>query len=1478
MIGNLKKYLLTLSIIFLLFLSFTAGANENQMVLTHLTTDDGLSQNTVVAVHKDKKGLLWFGTWDGLNKYDGYRFTVFKSNQNPDDENSLLQTRVDWIREDKFGFLWVKTYDDLLYRFDPSKEYFLRVSGKTSTGYEKINDVWVLENGEVWCSLQKGGFYKILTDNLDKSLTIINSTKTSTIKSKGKINQVLLDAAGNTWILAQDGLVRQIKGESTPSPVFKENSEKSNITSFVSYLETSKKIFFGTDKGDLWIYEKADKFFRKIDTDFKTGIYYLQLLSDKRVFVGSKDKGFMLYNQASDKSDYYNKNKYPQMKSNNIFGAFSDDSGNVWLSLDIPGVLLFNSDSGSFSYLLQSTPNINRSLSPEARFFVFKDIHGTFWVHTREGSLFTYNKKNNSLEWFYNKPGSPDCIFRSNIQVAYSDREGVLWVCSGNQGIYKCVRRNNEFNFTSMEPWIKNGTPDIRSLFMDPAGNIWVSSKAGELRLFDKNMKSLGVLCRDGALRSSGDYYISVYKILMDSKKRIWLATKGQGLIMLKPKKPDFNSFEISFFTKNSSDPYSISNNKLYDIFEDGKGRIWIASYDGGLILLDETGEKFRFLHSGNKMKQYPFEAFSRVRCIEADKKGNIWIGTTNGLLAFRNDFRNVEDLKFVNFGSRLQHDDEIFKSDIYDIICDSRGWLWMGTFGRGLLACKKPDINKTPDLVYYNQKNGFHTDIVLSLTEDRNKNIWLTSENTIARFDPIKGNRDLFNSFNGLESVGFLESSVFNTKDGKFLFGNASGFYYFDPLSVKLNGFKPGVIFTRLQLFGRNVQIGVKGSPLKTQLDDCKVLKLNHRQKTFNIEFAALDFQTPENIQYEYRLDGYEEEWNIASKQRIATYTGLPKGKYRLLVKSTNSDGLWSDNIKSLDIEILPSFWQTGWAYLIYVILGLLLIAAGIYMLSFYLNLKNKVILDQKMTDLKLRFFTDISHELRTPLTLISSPVENIINNEDVSEPVRNQLQVVHKNTERMIRLLNQILDFRKLQYNNLRLRIEETLLADCVRKSCSHFDEIAREQNIDFKIIDESGGVLVWLDQNALDTIIFNLVSNSFKFTPGGKSVIINILVTDNEAIVRVTDEGIGMSKSLQSRIFERFFSVDESFDASKRSTGIGLSLVKELVTLHGATINVNSNSGEGTAFEVRFKLGAGHFGDNVDFIIDDSASGTFTIIDAIETGEKNADGPNILSEDSQMVLILEDNKDLCDFLRTVLGRKFRVAETSDGTKAWEMTQSLMPDFILTDLMLTGMTGKEFIKLVKNDDRTCHIPVVVLTAVANLETKLECLDMGADDYITKPFSAAFLEARIHNMLEQRNRMQTYYRDNLLVSPDNFEINVPMPKAHKRDDEFMERLMSVMESNISNGNFTVDQLCTLAGYGRTVFFNKLKSLTGLSPNEYIREVRIKRAAQLLEVGEYTISQITYMVGMNDSRYFSKCFKQKYNMTPTEYRDKYHLA
>ncbi|MDP4277027.1 MAG: two-component regulator propeller domain-containing protein [Bacteroidota bacterium] len=1452
---------------------------ESKTFLTHLTTDDGLSQNTVVSVHKDKKGQMWFGTWDGLNKYDGYHFTIYKSNSDPADDNSPLHTRVDWIQEDNYGFLWVKTYDDLLYRFDPSRDYFLRITCRKKENKEKplerIRNVWVLRNGDVWCSLQKRGTYLVRTDPETKALTVFQPLSAAPLNRLGNLNQVFLDSKGATWLLGENGLARQLKTEDHPVMILKKALARASVpTAFYCMLETATDLYFGGSNGNLWNYDKAAHTIRPLQTGISSRIVCLRKMPDNRVMAASSDNGFFIYNPRTDQLAHYAKEHHPSMLSNRISGAYVDRYGDIWLSTDQPGVMRFQPGKAIFTHLWLRTPNEKRSGAQQTSFFMFEDVTGTLWVHTKEGMLFPFDRQNNTLKWFYNKPGSADCMFKTNIQAAWSDPQGVLWICCGNQGIYKCVRRNRDFRFTSLEPFIQSGTPDIRSLFQDPAGNLWVASKAGELRVFDRQQHSIGVLCSDGSLRASGDSKLVVYKMLKDRKGRLWLATKGQGLYLLKAKNASYRSFEIKRFVHISGNRYSLSNNNLYDLYEDRLGHIWIASYDGGLMLLSETSGQFRFLHAGNEMKQYPIESCSRVRCIEGDKKGNIWIGTTNGVLVFSDRFANVNGIHFHNFSRDEQSHNTMYNSDVYHIVCDAYGQVWIGTFGGGLMVCRHYKPGEKPQLVSYNQKNGFLTDIVLSMVEDNQHNLWLTSENTLVRFNPKTGDCDRYNVSNGLESGDFLESSVYKNAQGQLMFGNASGFYTVDPDKVARNVFAPHIVFTKFQLFGRDIAIGTKDSPLDRQVDDCPVIKLKHAQRTFNIEFAALDYQTPDNIQYMYKLEGFEDEWNSASKQRIATYTGLPKGKYTLLVKSTNSDGVWSNNVRRLEIVVLPSFGETIWAYIIYVLLAILVLAGAGYLLMFYMRLKNEVLLEQKLTDLKLRFFTDISHELRTPLTLIYAPLEHILKEEELPEAVRAQLQIVQRNVERMTRLINQILDFRKVQNKKKRLRLQESVFSDCVKKNIVNFEEIAREQNVHLQLNDESNGILVWLDRDAFDTILFNLLSNAFKFTPAEKTISVNLFTTEKEAVIQVADQGIGIEKTSQSKIFERFYSADEGNEASRRSTGIGLSLVKELAGLHGAEISVNSLLGEGTTFEVRFKLGVEHFGSEADFILDDGISAPVQTALTGQVEEENHDMMQAGREDSQMVLIVEDNEELRPFLRTVLGKKYRVAVAADGKTAWEMTQSLMPDFIITDLMLPGISGTDFIKLVKNDDSTCHIPVVVLTAKTNLETKLECLDMGADDYITKPFSATFLEARVSNMLNQRGKLQSFYRERLLVTEPKVDIAVPEPPAHSRNTEFMERLMTVMEKNISNGSFSVEQLCSMAGYGRTVFFNKLKSLTGLSPNEYIREVRIKRAAQLLEKGEYTVSQITYMVGMNDSRYFSKCFKQRYHMTPTEYREK----
>jgi ligand-binding sensor domain-containing protein len=430
-----------LMVFFSLFLP--AWSLEDKAVLTHLTTDDGLSQNTVVSVHKDKKGLMWFGTWDGLNKYDGYHFTVYKSNSDPTDDNSPLHTRVDWIQEDKYGFLWVKTYDELLYRFDPSREYFLRVSiGKDASrekNYERVRNVWVLSNGDVWCSLQKGGTYLIRTDSVSKALTIFEPLSETPLKNLGDMRQVFLDTNGVTWLLSENGLARQLAEERTPVMMFKDKtSTKEGVpNTFHSFLETASDLYFGASQGNLWNFDKVANTFRQIQTGFNSPVIHLLKLPDGKLFAASVENGFLLYDPKTEVAVHYTKERYPAMRSNRINGAYSDRFGDIWLSLDQPGVVRFQPGKGTFTHLWLRTPNEKRAGSQQTSFFVFEDVLGTLWVHTREGTLFPYDRSANVLNWFFNKPGASNCVFKTNIQVAWPDSEGVLWICCGNQGIYK---------------------------------------------------------------------------------------------------------------------------------------------------------------------------------------------------------------------------------------------------------------------------------------------------------------------------------------------------------------------------------------------------------------------------------------------------------------------------------------------------------------------------------------------------------------------------------------------------------------------------------------------------------------------------------------------------------------------------------------------------------------------------------------------------------------------------------------------------------------------------------------------------------------------------------------------------------------------------------------------------------------------------------------------------------------------------------
>ena len=630
-----------------------------------------------------------------------------------------------------------------------------------------------------------------------------------------------------------------------------------------------------------------------------------------------------------------------------------------------------------------------------------------------------------------------------------------------------------------------------------------------------------------------------------------------------------------------------------------------------------------------------------------------------------------------------------------------------------------------------------------------------------------------------------------------------------------------------------------------------------------------------------------------------MATYTNLPKGHYVFKVRSTNAEGIWTENTRLLDIEVLPSFWETPFAYFLYVLFVLLIIVTAVYILFTIYRLKHEVSVEQQMTNMKLRFFTDISHELRTPLTLISGPVEYVLANTQLPADAREQLQVVERNTNRMLRLINQILDFRKIQNKKMKMQVQRIDVVAFTRKIMENFDSVAEEHHIDFLFETEKAELYLWVDADKYEKIIFNLLSNAFKYTPNGKMIKLFIHEDEETVSIGVQDQGIGIAENKKKSIFVRFENLVDR-NLFNPSTGIGLSLVKELVEMHKALISVDSKLGEGSCFKIDFMKGKEHYDEAVEFMQDDttvgleirrqSMAGTEETVSPQPPAKEAPQGQGAEETSKGLMLLVEDNSELRIFLRSIFASEYRIVEAANGVEGLNKALKFLPDIIISDVMMPEKDGIAMTRELRADMTTSHIPIVLLTAKSSIESKLEGLEYGADDYITKPFSATYLKARVKNLLAQRQKLQALYRQDLMpagvaapvpASGEQKDENITdVPEADKapvmapNDRKFMDKLVELMEKNMDNGDLVVDDFVRELAVSRSVFFKKLKTLTGLAPIEFIKEMRINRAVQLIETGEYSMTQISYMVGINDPRYFSKCFKQKMGMTPTEYRDK----
>ena len=1429
--------------------------------IEHYNLEEGLPQRIIMDILQDKKGFIWLATWDGLCKFDGYNFTTYKTF--PDDSILMSNNRIDKIAEDAYGYIWLNTYNQETFRFDPKTEKYVAAFQVNDKPF-KTSEVLPKPSGKVWLISKSMGTICIL-DSL--SNTKLFSSEQENLPSN-RVHTIFEDSNNISWILTDNGLVRTSASSDKDENFkvfFSGKDESSQGYHFFSAIEMETEIWFGCDNGLILIYDKSSKTFNKFETDVKSNINSINKIYDNIFIILTSNDGFLICDKSRTNIKRVNTSNNKELPTNEMLSCYIDHSTNIWLETNSRGVAKYNLLENNLKYYFPNDYGNNIAFFPS--YFIIEDKMGHIWVHPHGGFSF-YDEKSDKLVPFFNNPLSPEWKFSDMLHTAYLDKQGNIWLGTRSGGLEKIVFDNTLFKLNDFySNKISITGYEVRSILEDTNNNIWLGNVSGIISVYDSNRDLKGYLCENGTIsKQEKPLKAMAYSFLQDSRGNIWIGTKGSGVFLLRPKDSSYKSFYIEHFKHHPDNKFSISNDVIYSIHEDNKGRIWLGSYGGGINMFDY--DKKIFINHYNNFNNYPMDIGMRVRAVHShgDK---IYIGTTLGLITLFIDDNNqsISDYKIYTKG--YNSEDGIRANDIHNFCVTKNNDIYIATFGGGMSKVVSWDKQGFPlKFKTYDKNNGLPSDIVLSIAEDNNNQLWINSEGSLSKFNQKDESFEQFNDVSrAISNQHFMETLPLLTSDGELIYGCAEGTLSFYPDKIVKNTYTPYLALTKFKVSNNDY-------PLQTKIDDTKEITLNHKENIFSIEYAALDYTNSHGIAYAYKLEGFDEKWINSQKQRIANYTNIPPGKYIFKVKSTNSNGTWVDNERSLPITITPSFWQTNWAYFLYIVTFIALLYVVLRSIFTFYRLRDKISMEQEQTEMKTRFFTDISHEIRTPLTMIVSPIENILDNRNTHPDIKPQLQLILRNANRMLNMVNQILDFRKIQKQ--KLEIKEISIGKYIENLCNTSFRIAETQNIRLSVNNSIEEEKIWVDPDAIEKLVSNLISNSVKHAHKNGKIEINLFRKDKAIALQVKDDGEGMSKEVMNKLFTRFASYNK--DRSKPSTGIGLSIVKEIADKHHAKIVVDSEINKGTCFTILFQSGLEHFSNdgNVDIVPTDDI---YTPDDNLTNREENIisenqDENNVSKQLS--ILVVEDDADLRGFIKSVLIEHYQVYEAKNGKEGYENAIKYTPDFILSDIMMPEMDGIEFLQKIRNSEDTSHIPFILLTAKTSIDDELEGINIGADDYITKPFNVKLLVAKIENIFKRRKLFTSYLTSGKSEKPEE-ETNIFSNQKNitEQDEQFLIDLRKNVLNNIDNSDFTIDDLVSTTNLSRRVFFNKVKSLTGLAPIEFVREIRIKHAAELLKTQQYRIKEVTYMVGFSDVRYFTQCFKEMFGMTPGQYKDQF---
>ncbi|RNL55897.1 hybrid sensor histidine kinase/response regulator transcription factor [Pedobacter jejuensis] len=1352
------------SLILLLF--FVQNAHAQVLEFRHISIDNGLSQNTVNSIAQDKNGIIWVGTLGGLNKFNGYDFTVFTHNER--DSKSISHNRVNVVFIDKDGNVWIGT-DDGLNFYNPSDDSFNHIPDAANQRYF-VYCVTQDRAGNIWLGTAQGlkrlNRKKNRVEDVDLNITNINK----------RVQSIYEDDKGLLWIgLAKGFKIYDVsKQKAVQGP---RNLQARLSSSWIQSIKQTKNndFWFATENDGVFSYHQKENTilsYNKSNGILSNTVRDIFIKDDQHIWMATK-MGLNILNLASGKITGHsyapklsleNSLSHPSVKC-----IFRDRSGNIWLGTYSGGINLIYNFSKIFSNkgIAQGDqePFSNKEVNA-----ILGDGNKKFWIATDGGGLNCWNKAVDNVEVYKYDNDNVLYHFIKDVAVDLLD-SNKLWIGS-SAGILVFDKNSKKFKeFKDIQKGL-NVEFNHDYKFLNSKYGLWVATNYNGLHLIKNNIVVKSYTLANKKLVSNN------ISCLLLQGNNLWAGYLLSGLSRI-----ELTTGRISSYAFDKKDLHSLSNNSVSCLFNDSKNRLWIGTNGGGINFFDEKTKRFYPINSQNGL------ANNTIHAIEEDSQGALWVSTNKG---------------------------------IFKILLKN---------------------NKFP------------------LAD---KDIEVTN----------------YTVLDGLQSNQFISGSSFKNKNGEIFFGGINGLSSFMPEKIAYNREIPNIIFTDFKILNRE-KVDLNDSVNQKMVDFQKEIVLQYDESYFTIKYAALNYIFPERNSYAYKLDGLSmDNWHYVKNQREVTYTGLEPGEYTFLVKAANNSGIWNNLPRQLKITVLPPWWKTNWAYLMYTLLGLVLLYLFNHYTKYTERLKNTIRYEtelyqkeQELSQKKLSFIINISHEIKTPITIIMGPLQKLLKMHEGNTKTSNYLDLMNRSGQRLLNLVDQLLDLRKLDGHAVPLKAAKGNLVRFTKEIVIVFGGLAKSKNLELTFNAKKDKLELWFDRDKLEKILYNIISNAVKYTPDyGK---IEVLVREDEigknAAIEIIDNGVGISQDRLPDLFQPFKPMDVSNNHIK-GTGVGLAFAKELIELHHGRIEVESkeasieNRGY-TKFSVKIPLGATYLGadelDNEYLVSEDISNYKSIAIKQQSSFRERKKAIKMANHNERFTMLLvEDNPDVIDFLADSFEDDFDIIKGFDGSTGLKEALERMPDIIISDVMMPVMDGIELCNKLKSNIITSHIPVVLLTARSPMIFKLEGLENGADEYVTKPFNFDLLEAKVWNLLENRQKMKLRYQKEITLQPTNTTIST-------FDDKFLASVMKYIEDNIAEESLNVEDLSSYIGMSRGNLYRKLKVLTSKSPVEFIRYIRLKRAAQLLKQHKMYINEVSYMVGFQNVTYFRKCFKEEFGYTPT---------